>query len=126
MLLSQLDRRGIRRQVVLSHYSSNTSLQKPATPVSPSSLGFRYTQLCHEPSSPRQEGVSCKLCIQIILFEIIKLPTSSMRLGMTNEPHHAASLGATRSALYVALSGLALAILAQTIASLINGAAHGQ
>ncbi len=31
-----------------------------------------------------------------------------------------------RSALYVALSGLALAILAQTIASLINGAAHGQ
>jgi len=26
----------------------------------------------------------------------------------------------------VALSGLALAILAQTIASLINGAAHGQ
>ena len=31
-----------------------------------------------------------------------------------------------RSALYVALSGLALAILAQTIASLINGAAQGQ
>ena len=31
-----------------------------------------------------------------------------------------------RSALYVALSGLALAILAQTIASLINGAAKGQ
>ena len=31
-----------------------------------------------------------------------------------------------RSALYVALSGLALAILAQTIAGLINGAAHGQ
>src|SRR6266516_6602498 len=31
-----------------------------------------------------------------------------------------------RTALYVALSGLALAILAQTIASLINGAAHGQ
>src|SRR5260221_12082465 len=31
-----------------------------------------------------------------------------------------------RSALYVALSGLALAILAQTIASLVNGAAQGQ
>ena len=31
-----------------------------------------------------------------------------------------------RSALYVALSGLALAILAQTIAGLINGAAQGQ
>ena len=31
-----------------------------------------------------------------------------------------------RSALYVALSGLALAILAQTIAGLINGAANGQ
>jgi hypothetical protein len=31
-----------------------------------------------------------------------------------------------RSALYVALSGLALAILAQTIAGLISGAAHGQ
>jgi hypothetical protein len=31
-----------------------------------------------------------------------------------------------RSALYIALSGLALAILAQTIASLINGAAKGQ
>jgi len=31
-----------------------------------------------------------------------------------------------RTALYVALSGLALAILAQTIASLINGAAKGQ
>lgn len=31
-----------------------------------------------------------------------------------------------RSALYVALSGLALAILAQTIAALVNGAAQGQ
>ena len=31
-----------------------------------------------------------------------------------------------RSNLYVALGGLALAILAQTIAGLINGAAHGQ
>ena len=31
-----------------------------------------------------------------------------------------------RTALYVALSGLALAILAQTIASLVNGAAQGQ
>jgi len=31
-----------------------------------------------------------------------------------------------RGTLYVALSGLALAILAQTIAALINGAAHGQ
>ncbi len=31
-----------------------------------------------------------------------------------------------RSTLYVALSGLALAILAQTIAALINGAALGQ
>ncbi len=31
-----------------------------------------------------------------------------------------------RSALYVALSGLALAILAQTIAGLVNGAAQGQ
>jgi hypothetical protein len=31
-----------------------------------------------------------------------------------------------RSALYMALSGLALAILAQTIASLVNGAAQGQ
>jgi type IV secretion system pilin len=31
-----------------------------------------------------------------------------------------------RSALYMALSGLALAILAQTIAGLISGAAHGQ
>ena len=31
-----------------------------------------------------------------------------------------------RSALYVALSGLALAILAQTIAGLVNGAANGQ
>jgi predicted membrane channel-forming protein YqfA (hemolysin III family) len=31
-----------------------------------------------------------------------------------------------RSALYVALGGLALAILAQSIASLINGAAQGQ
>jgi uncharacterized membrane protein len=31
-----------------------------------------------------------------------------------------------RSTLYVALSGLALAILAQTIAALINGAASGQ
>ena len=31
-----------------------------------------------------------------------------------------------RSALYVALSGLALAVLAQTIASLINSAAQGQ
>ncbi len=31
-----------------------------------------------------------------------------------------------RSALYVALGGLALAILAQSIASLINGAARGQ
>jgi hypothetical protein len=31
-----------------------------------------------------------------------------------------------RSALYIALSGLALAILAQTIAGLVNGAAQGQ
>lgn len=31
-----------------------------------------------------------------------------------------------RSALYVALTGLALAILAQTVAALINGAAQGQ
>ncbi len=31
-----------------------------------------------------------------------------------------------RSALYVALGGLALAILAQSIASLVNGAASGQ
>src|SRR6266567_6353808 len=31
-----------------------------------------------------------------------------------------------RSALYIALSGLALAILAQTVAGLINGAAQGQ
>jgi predicted membrane channel-forming protein YqfA (hemolysin III family) len=31
-----------------------------------------------------------------------------------------------RSALYVALGGLALALLAQTIASLVNGAAQGQ
>jgi hypothetical protein len=31
-----------------------------------------------------------------------------------------------RTALYVALSGLALAILAQTIAGLVNGAAQGQ
>ena len=31
-----------------------------------------------------------------------------------------------RSALYVALSGLALAILAQTIAGLVKGAANGQ
>jgi hypothetical protein len=31
-----------------------------------------------------------------------------------------------RTALYVALSGLALAILAQTIAGLVKGAAHGQ
>jgi hypothetical protein len=31
-----------------------------------------------------------------------------------------------RSALYVALGGLALAILAQTIAGLVNGAAQGQ
>ena len=31
-----------------------------------------------------------------------------------------------RSALYVALSGLALAILAQTIAGLVNTAAQGQ
>lgn len=31
-----------------------------------------------------------------------------------------------RSTLYVALSGLALALLAQTIAALINGAASGQ
>ena len=31
-----------------------------------------------------------------------------------------------RSALYVALSGLALAILAQTIAGLVNSAANGQ
>jgi hypothetical protein len=31
-----------------------------------------------------------------------------------------------RSALYVALGGLALAILAQTIAGLVNGAARGQ
>jgi hypothetical protein len=31
-----------------------------------------------------------------------------------------------RSALYVALGGLALAILAQTIAGLVNGAANGQ
>ena len=31
-----------------------------------------------------------------------------------------------RSALYVALTGLALAILAQTVAGLINGAAQGQ
>ena len=31
-----------------------------------------------------------------------------------------------RTALYVALSGLALAVLAQTIASLVNGAAQGQ
>ena len=31
-----------------------------------------------------------------------------------------------RSTLYVALSGLALALLAQTIAALINGAAKGQ
>ena len=31
-----------------------------------------------------------------------------------------------RSALYVALGGLALAILAQTVAALVNGAAHGQ
>ncbi len=31
-----------------------------------------------------------------------------------------------RTALYVALSGLALAILAQTIAGLVNGAAKGQ
>ncbi len=31
-----------------------------------------------------------------------------------------------RSALYVALGGLALAILAQSIASLVNGAAQGQ
>ena len=31
-----------------------------------------------------------------------------------------------RSALYVALGGLALAILAQTVAALVNGAAQGQ
>jgi predicted membrane channel-forming protein YqfA (hemolysin III family) len=31
-----------------------------------------------------------------------------------------------RSALYIALSGLALAILAQTISGLVNGAAKGQ
>ena len=31
-----------------------------------------------------------------------------------------------RSALYVALGGLALAILAQSVASLVNGAAQGQ
>jgi uncharacterized membrane protein len=31
-----------------------------------------------------------------------------------------------RSALYIALSGLALAILAQTVAGLINSAAQGQ
>lgn len=31
-----------------------------------------------------------------------------------------------RSALYVALGGLALAILAQTVAGLVNGAAQGQ
>ena len=31
-----------------------------------------------------------------------------------------------RSALYVALGGLALAILAQTVAALVNGAAKGQ
>ncbi len=31
-----------------------------------------------------------------------------------------------RSALYMALGGLALALLAQTIASLVNGAAQGQ
>src|SRR6267143_6895441 len=31
-----------------------------------------------------------------------------------------------RSALYIALSGLALAILAQTVAGLISGAANGQ
>jgi hypothetical protein len=39
-----------------------------------------------------------------------------------NETHRVQA----RSAIYVALTGLALAILAQTVAGLINGAAQGQ
>src|SRR5260370_4997984 len=43
--------------VLLSRSSINTSLKKPAIPVSPFHPGFHYTQMGHAPDSPGQEGV---------------------------------------------------------------------